>query len=258
MTALPFFSSDEFDTAFFEEAEATWECPTCGIMKPYKKVINSGKRTAYYKRRCDCILRKQREREHAAQRRLALEKRINETFGSLITGSYVYPYRKRTFSAFDERRQHRAFAVAQAFAEELNGTLVLHGPYGTGKTHLLAAICNTLIDREVGCLFLKAPDLFDMIQTYMDKHWDYQNVINQAIWTPLLVIDDVDKISPSAWRQERLYDIIDKRTELEKPIAISTNQLDELDTFVGGACADRLSIGQIAVEMVGESYRKRL
>lgn len=257
MMTFPLFSSDDFDLSFVDAAAATWECPTCGVIEPVRREL-SGKRVAYFKRRCDCVIRQQQERYEAHLRREALDRRIKATFGGLTAGSYVYPYRNRTFSSFDKSRQPKAWTLAQVWAKELKGTFVLYGDYGTGKTHLLAAICNTLIDREVGCFFFKAPDLFDLITSYMDRHWDYQEVLERAVQTPLLVIDDIDKVNPSAWKQERFYSIIDKRADLGLPIAISTNQPDQLDTFVGGACASRLSIGQIAVEMVGADYRKQL
>jgi DNA replication protein DnaC len=258
MTSLPRLNTDAFDIPSTDEASATWECPTCGPISPERRVASGGKRILYYKRMCNCVWKQQQAQYESARRREAMERRIAATFGGMVAGSYVYPYRKRTFNTFDESRQPEAFAIAQAFAEEPQGTLILYGPYGTGKTHLLAAICNTLIDKDIGCFFLKAPDLFDMLQTYMNKHWDYQDVIDRAIQTPLLVLDDIDKIAPSAWQQQKLYSIIDKRADSERPIALSTNLLDQLDTFVGGACASRLSIRQIAVEMSGQDYRKLL
>ncbi|MFZ1385827.1 MAG: ATP-binding protein, partial [Thiolinea sp.] len=58
----------------------------------------------------------------------------------------------QTFEAFDLRRDElpaeaasslsRAKALAEAFAADPQGWLVLNGPYGCGKTHLAAAIAN--------------------------------------------------------------------------------------------------------------------
>jgi hypothetical protein len=76
--------------------------------------------------------------------------------------------------------------------------------------------------------------------------------------TLLLDFDDVDKAKRTDFREEVYFNIIDKRVICGRPIAISTNRLNELDQFIGGACVSRLSIGQIALEMVGADYRLTL
>jgi len=162
------------------------------------------------------------------------------------------------FENFDATRQQTAYNAARMFVEMPLGTFILYGPYGTGKTHLLAAICNALLERHIACRFATAPNLFGAIGGYVNHREDYSTLIAQAIATPLLVIDDVDKARWSEFREEIYFDILDGRAKRKLPTALSTNRLEELDTFVGGACQSRLSIGQIAIEMSGKDYRPEL
>ena len=74
----------------------------------------------------------------------------------------------RTFASFDDRRDEglapdevrsleKAVKAATTFALKPRGWLVLTGPYGCGKTHLAAAIANTLTDKGNPPLFIMVP-----------------------------------------------------------------------------------------------------
>ena len=74
----------------------------------------------------------------------------------------------RTFASFDDRRDEglaqdeirsleKAVKAATTFAAKPRGWLVLTGPYGCGKTHLAAAIANSLADKGNPPLFHHGP-----------------------------------------------------------------------------------------------------
>lgn len=167
----------------------------------------------------------------------------------------------KTFENFEQGRQQNAYNIIRKFANDLEGHIILRGSYGTGKTHLLAALCNELRNRTkpIGSRFAAAPSLFHAIQDYMKSDYDepYTDLIRKAINTPLLVLDDIDKAKYSEFREEIYFDIIDGRTKNGKPTAISSNRTD-IAQFLGGACASRLSIGLIEIDMVGGDYRPEL
>jgi DNA replication protein DnaC len=237
--------------------EVTWECPTCGIQKPHSYTLKSG--TYYGKRKCACQIaeeeRMKKEKERQEMREFYGD-RIYSWLGSRWTETTL---RKKTFENFEAERQPHAYQAAKVFADEPYGTLILHGTFGTGKTHLLAAICNeTLIKQNRRSLFTTSTKLFAAMQQKISDHADYYQIVEQAIKTPLLVIDDIDKAKWSEWREEQYFAIIDERIKHERPTAISTNRLDELDKFVGGAVCSRLQVGQIAIPMNGADYRKEM
>src|SRR5260221_380998 len=156
-------------------------------------------------------------------------------------------------------RSPGAFQTVRDFMDLLAGSLVLHGPFGTGKTHLLAALCNHILkEKKRPCLFASAPNLFSAIQTRIQNDQDPSKLIYYAINAPLLALDDIDKLKPTDFRLDTYFEIIDGRVKAGRPTAISTNRLSELATFVGGAVASRLKIGQIAEEMIGVDYREGL
>jgi DNA replication protein DnaC len=166
----------------------------------------------------------------------------------------------KTFATFQVERQARAYEAAQAFVANPEGTLVLYGTFGTGKTHLLAAICNASLHQQkpTKSLFTTSPNLFAAIQARIQAKEDYTGILTAAIQTPLLVLDDIDKAKWSEFREEVYFEMVDKRVKAGRPIAISTNKLDALAHYVGGAVCSRFKVGQIAIEMVGADFREEL
>lgn len=237
-----------------------WVCETCGVMEP--KQVTFGGKTRYIRQRCACELaeEKRREREDREQmRRAYMESQANHIYAWLGSRWADTSLRAYTFDNFDPTRQSEAFEVAKMFAENPDGTLVLHGSFGTGKSHLLAAICNAALSkRGVASLFTTAPTLFRAIQARIQVDEDYSELVYKAARTPLLVIDDIDKAKHTEFREEIYFDIIDQRVRAKRPIAISTNRLDELASFVGGAVCSRFKVRQIGVEMIGADYREEL
>lgn len=237
----------------FTLEEATWTCATCGIIAP--TMLSTGH---YLRRPCPCqdaAREAQREAEQEKQHQTYLIGITYEWLGKAWSDAMLA---NKTFENFQKERQAEAYTVAQLFAQEPDGTLILHGSYGTGKTHLLAAICNALRTRKKESRFVTAPTLFKAIQEAMHYHEDHNLIIRKAITTPLLVLDDIDKARPSEFRLETLYDVIDGRTKRGLPIALSTNKLSELEQYVGGAVCSRLQIGQLVIEMKGHDFRKGL
>ena len=237
--------------------EAIWTCDTCGEVQPrYLTAIDR-----YMRGSCACQraeIEAERERERMARYRAMEVKSRQYTYAWLGPRWSDEALASKTLANFDVLRQPRAYEAVLAFADLMQGTLVLYGSYGTGKTHLLAALCQEMKEREKSARFTTAPKLFAAIQYHIGQNQDYTVLIQKAIEAPLLVIDDVDKAKWSEFREEVYFEIIDSRVNAHKPIAISTNKLDDLASYVGGACASRLAIGQLAVEMNGVDYRKEM
>ncbi len=238
--------------------EATWTCETCGEIPPrYIQGLNR-----YMRGQCSCQLRRIEEYRAEDERKrndLAERGRINFTYNWLNSNRWSdEPLAEKTFANFDVLRQPGAYESVLAFADVMTGTLILYGSYGTGKTHLLTALCQEMRKRGTDSRFATAPKMFGAIQQAISEDSSYSSIIHRAIAAQLLIIDDIDKAKWSEFREEIYFEIIDSRVNAKKPIAISTNRLDALSSFIGGACASRLSIGQIAVEMIGDEYRQEM
>jgi DNA replication protein DnaC len=247
--------------------QAALQCEACGSELSAKQVEMFGA-IRYVPSRCSCQGEENKARQAMIeeQRAVILEARSRHTYtwlGGRFTDASLA---EKTFENFDKAKQPKAYQAALAFVALLasdphgKGTLVLDGTFGTGKTHLLAAVCNALLmkPKPVTSLFTTSANLFAVIQKRIGDNEDFQGIISRAVSASLLVIDDIDKTKWTEWREEIYFSIVDERTKRCLPMAISTNKLDDIHLYTGGAVASRLKIRQIAIEMIGEDYRKEL
>ena len=131
-----------------------------------------------------------------------------------------------------------AYNAALAFAADPRGWLVIHGPKGSGKSHLAAAITNHLIDEaRTPTLFLTAPDLLHGLRAEIraslagdgDPHTS--ELLDIAREAPVLVLDDLGAERWTAWAEEKIFLLFDYRYRMELPTVILTNEA--LESFPG-------------------------
>ncbi|MGC9357191.1 MAG: ATP-binding protein, partial [Anaerolineae bacterium] len=139
---------------------------------------------------------------------------VEQTYSDLNT---LPLYTGMTFESFDLRqrdigREHadnlrRAVEVAQGYAANPRGWLLLTGLYGCGKTHLAAAIANERTRLGYPALFVVVPDLLDHLRATFNPQSaiSYDKRFEEVRRTPFLVLDDLGTESATPWAQEKLY-----------------------------------------------------
>lgn len=143
--------------------------------------------------------------------------------------------------------------------------LVLCGGFGTGKTHLAAAIANSLIKQEVSVKFATMIDLLANVKSSFEYDGG-ASAIELYKSAGLLVIDDLGKEPPTEWAVSTIYNIIDGRYNRRKPTVITTNYTgDDLikrltpketkDPTTARAIVDRLHEMCKGVALLGDSRR---
>lgn len=161
-----------------------------------------------------------------------------------------------TFASFEPERQPEAYALISSYAREPAGVLLLYGSCGTGKTHLLAALANAWTAAGKAARFASPVSLFEAIGQAIQQEQDYHRWLSQAVQTPLLLLDDLDKLKPSAFREEVLYQLINGRTSAHRPLALTANcPLLGLSRWVGAAGCSRLMQHLLSVPMYGADHR---
>ncbi len=143
-----------------------------------------------------------------------------------------------------------AHTHAKQFASKLNGWLVLHGVYGSGKTHLAAAISNFVVDLGIQSIFLTVPDLLDTLRfTYDNPNESFENKFDQIRNTPLLILDDFGTQNATEWAQEKLFQIINYRYINQLPMVITTNlDLKDIDGRIRSRLEDPELVTKVNIQ----------
>ena len=126
-----------------------------------------------------------------------------------------------------------AYSTALRFAEHPAGKwIVFEGTYGSGKTHLAAAIGNERLEHGEMVLFITAPDLLDHLRgSYgRDAEMSYNETFARVRSADLLILDDLGVENPSEWSKEKLFQLLNHRYSERLPTVITTNtDIDRLD-----------------------------
>jgi DNA replication protein DnaC len=147
-----------------------------------------------------------------------------------------------TFGNFDERKSENipaddlksltvAFRAAQQYAQNPQGWILFMGTYGTGKTHLAAAIANFRSGMGYPPLFVMVPDLLDHLRaTFAPENRNrLDRVFDNIKDSPLLILDDLGTQSMTPWVREKLNQLFNHRYIAQLPTIIT--MADTLETL---------------------------
>lgn len=130
-----------------------------------------------------------------------------------------------------------AFEKSKAFASNIisghgkeEGNIVIFGAPGTGKTFLTHCVAGELIKHEKTCIYLTAPQLFDIMRNFSLEH-DNKPEFNSLFTSDLLIIDDLGAENTSNFVISGLFRILNERSLQKASVMISTNlSLKELQS----------------------------
>lgn len=144
---------------------------------------------------------------------------------------------------------------------EQGANLLLFGPPGVGKSHLVCAIGNALIDRGFRVLFTRTSDLVQKLQVAR-RELRLPAEIMKLDRFDLLILDDLSYVRRDQAETSVLFELIAERYE-RKSLAITANQpfsgWDQVfpEAAMTLAAVDRLVHHATIFELNVESYRRR-
>jgi DNA replication protein DnaC len=204
-----------------------------------------------YARQCECFVNKKAER--------------------IMKSSHItFEFRKKTFSSWDTgwlqdivRNAHKCSMSYIARFDNIKGqrqnSIALLGKSGAGKTHLLSAIANELIDKGIPILYFPFVEGFNEIK---DDFEMLESRINKMQKIDVLFIDDMFKgrKEPTQFQIEQMFAVINYRYINHLPMLISSektiNDLIQIDEALGSRiyemCKDYM------VELKGDKLNYRM
>ena len=197
-------------------------------------------------RLCDCQKKRANVDQSGLPPKLAKARFANfqlDKYSAETIPNYEVSYRnlaKRALVAMKD------FTAAYLSQQRPKG-IILTGPTGCGKTHLVAAAANALLARDVDVLFLVVPEFLDQLRASYRRENEGESdgeLVRRAYTAPVLILDDLGAHNFTEWVQNQLFTIINYRLNHELPCLITTNlKLDEMNSCIGRRTASRLMEG---------------
>lgn len=136
-----------------------------------------------------------------------------------------------TFETFKPAKteQARALKAAQAFAHGYSSAapsrgIVLSGPVGTGKTHLVAAaLSHLLLEKGVRCAYVEISLLYATIRRGFQEGKSGGEIIGPLTEVDVLAIDELGKGRGSQFELETMDELIARRYNAGKTTLFATN-----------------------------------
>lgn len=225
-------------------------CPICGGIGYVQRDLPLGHPDFGKLQMCTCLQKNAAQGERARLYRLS----NLDAFESMTFDNFKVQGR---LGLGDQQVRSLQFAYNQAYqyAQTLKGWLVLIGSYGSGKTHLAAAVANVAVQAGVPTLFLTVPDLLDWLRSSFGSTDErFEQRLDEIRTIQLLVLDDLGTQNATPWAEEKLYQIINYRYTYRLPMVVTSNlSLAEID----GRIASRLQDPDLAsvTEILAPDFR---
>lgn len=144
-----------------------------------------------------------------------------------------------------------------------NYGMFIYGGVGGGKTFMTACISNNLINKNVPVAYVNPIDLINRIyNTYGTNGESESMIINSLNNAHLLIIDDLGAEATRNKGKEIMYQVLDNRLRLGKPLIITSNfNINELKNKLDydgiGRSVDRILEMCSPIKVENESIRQR-
>lgn len=95
------------------------------------------------------------------------------------------------------------------------GFLLLSGPYGCGKSHLLAAAVNAAIGKRWSAVYFSSEELLDHFRRAYapDSQVSYDGLYGRVVNATVLCLDEFERTSSTDWAQSQMFKLLDARFE---------------------------------------------
>ena len=143
-----------------------------------------------------------------------------------------------------------------------NEDVLIIGPPGVGKSHLVQAIGHATIKAGKKVLYRSVFDAVVDLEPHTEHPQRHQKIMKSYLACDLLIIDDmgIKRLPPCSG--EHLLEIVMRRYELRSTIMTSNRPLEEWGKLLGdvptaGAILDRFLHHAQIITITGKSYRTK-
>lgn len=241
-------------------------CPYCGREKTPKTTELLGIKITVTLP-CECeISMHEKELERIKNHELYERRRLMHKKSGLAGAA-----QELTFANFKPRPgTEEALRVAKEFVDHWEDKLkagegfTLVGTYGSGKSHLAAAVVHELINRGISATYQPIAELLKRVRATYDGTGETEaQILEWLHGVKCLALDDIGTQKQTKWAEEFIFTVIDHRYRHRLPTIITTNcsNIDgenSLSEALGERATDRLLERNVFVRVKATSYRREI
>jgi DNA replication protein DnaC len=160
-----------------------------------------------------------------------------------------------TFNPKIPREKLMEFMATDWLKKQCN--LILVGPPGVGKSHVVSALCYDAVNKGTQTVFVT---LFDLTAR-LTRAKSVYSLIEYYARVPVLCLDELGYALPSREHADYLFQIVSKRAEVGTTL-VTTNLVPSqwgkmFDSVTASAILDRLTMNGTFLTFDGKSYRNK-
>lgn len=212
---------------------------------------------------CKCEKEKQEkekelERKREQMKRIASLKRNSLMDDKLKSCSFA----SVTVTENNKRQVKVCKRYAETFKEMLakNQGLLMYGDVGTGKTHLACCVGNYLMENLTTVFATSLIKILQKAKSFKSED-DEAEFIARMNRADLLILDDLGAERSTDYALEVVYNVIDSRYRVGKPMIVTTNltlaEMQETQDLRYRRIYDRIFEVCYPLEFTGKSWRMR-
>lgn len=219
--------------------------------------------------KCQEAARKKQEEEEAARKRM---EEFNNRKALSLTGKRYrnLMFKDATITEHNSKAYQKASAYVEkskeVFAENIG--LYIYGDNSSGKTFLIACICNELVWKGYRCIYTNLATILNEIRGSYDRNGMGEcTILGNLEYYDFAFIDDLGKeflgreynVASSKWAEEKFFEILNARYNAQKPTVFSSNySIGELASVLGldKAIVERINeMATRVIKLEGDDFR---
>lgn len=193
------------------------------IMVPDFRREDGAKRETVVPVICQC----EKEEMEAEEERRKHEEEMQRLNALRKSSLIEEKFRNATLANFQRTEDNqKLYAVAKKYIdnfpqmEQENQGLLFYGVVGTGKSFTAACIANELLNNRTSVVMTSFVKILQEIQKPQTDESEFMAKINSP---RLLIIDDLGTERNTEYALEKVYNVIDSRYRVKKPLILTTN-----------------------------------